>query len=239
MIIFNHGYIDPEIYRTTERYVEYVNYFARSGYIVFRSDYRGHGDSEGQAGAVYSSPNYTIDVLNGLASIKTLPEADPNRIGMWGHSMGGYITLRSMVVSDEIKAGVIWGGVVGDYPDLFARDAAQATAVAAGVATPAPTRGLGGWRGALVGVYGAPVNNPDFWQSISSNGYLKTSPAPYSSTTPLPMTLSRSRHPSSYRPRWKPSGSPQSCIYTKTTATILTTTSSPPCAGRWSSSIPT
>ena len=54
-------------------------------------------------------------------SVKRLDEADPARIGMWGHSMGGFITLRSMVISDEIKAGVIWGGVVVSFPDLFTR----------------------------------------------------------------------------------------------------------------------
>ena len=42
---------------------------------------------------------------------------------MWGHSMGGYITLRAMVISDRVRAGVIWGGVVGAYPDLFLRAA--------------------------------------------------------------------------------------------------------------------
>jgi len=29
---------------------------------------------------------------------------------MWGHSMGGEITLRAMVVSRDINAGVIWAG---------------------------------------------------------------------------------------------------------------------------------
>jgi len=108
VIIFNHGYIPPEIYRTTERYVAYVDLIARNGYIVFRSDYRGHDQSEGEAGGAYSAPDYTVDVLNAVASMKHCPDADPNRIGMWGHSMGGYITLRSMVVSTDIKAGVIW-----------------------------------------------------------------------------------------------------------------------------------
>ena len=130
VIVFNHGYVPPDEYRTTERYVQYVDYFARSGYIVFRSDYRGHGDSEGQAGGVYSTPNYTIDVLNGLASIRAFAEADPARVGMWGHSMGGHITLRAMVVSGDVRAGVIWGGVVGPYPDLFNNEGAAATAVA-------------------------------------------------------------------------------------------------------------
>jgi hypothetical protein len=37
-IVFNHGYIAPEVYRTTERYIAYVDALARSEYIVFRID---------------------------------------------------------------------------------------------------------------------------------------------------------------------------------------------------------
>ncbi len=33
--------------------------------------------------------------------------------------MGGFITVRSMVVDSSIRAGVIWGGVVGSYNDLI------------------------------------------------------------------------------------------------------------------------
>src|SRR5689334_5742877 len=87
VIIFNHGYIPPDVYRTTERYVAYVDLIARSGYIVFRSDYRGHDQSEGEARGAYGAPDYTVDVLNAVASVKRYPDADPNRIGMWGHSM--------------------------------------------------------------------------------------------------------------------------------------------------------
>ena len=49
---------------------------------------------------------------------KKYQAADPNRIGMWGHSMGGMITLRTMVTTSDIKAGVIWAGVVASYEDL-------------------------------------------------------------------------------------------------------------------------
>src|SRR3989344_5454582 len=42
-IIFNHGYISPSVYKTTEKYVAYQDAFARVGYITFKSDYRGHG----------------------------------------------------------------------------------------------------------------------------------------------------------------------------------------------------
>ena len=77
VVIFNHGYIPPAQYRTTERYVAYVAAFARSGYIVFKSDYRGHGDSEGRASGGYGSPDYTIDVLNAVGVHEALQGRRP------------------------------------------------------------------------------------------------------------------------------------------------------------------
>ncbi|MDW8327219.1 MAG: alpha/beta fold hydrolase [Anaerolineales bacterium] len=168
VIVFNHGYIPPAQYRTTERYVAYVDALARHGYIVFRPDYRGHGNSEGIARGAYGSPDYVIDVLNAVAALKRYPEADPNRIGMWGHSMGGYITLRAMVTDPDIKAGVIWAGVVASYEDLLTRWRRTATP-APGTLTPAPPRG---WRGFLVNEFGSPEENPAFWASISANSFL-------------------------------------------------------------------
>src|SRR5512137_645210 len=107
-IVFNHGYIPPDVYRTTERYIAYVDEIAKAGYVVFRIDYRGHDASEGEATGAYGNPGYEIDVLNAVASIKQLPEVNPDKIGMWGHSMGGYLTLRTMVISKDVKVGVIW-----------------------------------------------------------------------------------------------------------------------------------
>ncbi len=167
VIIFNHGYINPEIYRSTERYEYYVEGFAQNGYIVFRSDYRGHGNSEGEAVGSYSSPAYTVDVLNGMAAVKTYPDADPNRIGMWGHSMGGQITLRAMVVSREIKAGVIWAGVVGSYPDLLEHWRRSGP-----TRTPDPSSTRSSWRRDFSEEYGSPQENPAFWAAISPNSFV-------------------------------------------------------------------
>lgn len=169
VIIFNHGYIPPEQYRTTERYVAYVDGFARNGYIVFRSDYRGHGSSEGEASGGYGSPAYTIDVLNAVTAMKNYPAADPGRIGMWGHSMGGHITLRSMVVSDDIKAGVIWAGVVASYPDLIERWRRPSNDI---FPTPDPNSRRGRWRRELFETHGSPEENPEFWASISPTSFL-------------------------------------------------------------------
>ena len=166
VIVFNHGYIPPEIYRTTERYVNYVAGFATNGYMVLRPDYRGHDQSEGEARGAYGRPDYTIDVLNAVAAVKGHPLADPDRIGMWGHSMGGYITLRAMVTDPDIKAGVIWAGVVGPYPNLFNRPNFTIDA------TPTVS-GRGQWRLDLLSTFGSPEDNPSLWASLSANSYLE------------------------------------------------------------------
>jgi len=168
VVIFNHGYIPPAQYTTTERYVAYQDAFARAGYISFKSDYRGHGKSEGSARGSFSSADYTADVLNALASLQNNKDADSNRIGMWGHSMGGQVTLRAMVISNDIKAGVIWAGTVASqvYELTHPRHPS-----AGPTATPGSLTGRGG-RSRMLAQYGTPEQNPAFWYSISPNSYL-------------------------------------------------------------------
>jgi uncharacterized protein len=166
-IVFNHGYIPPSVYRTVEDYESHVADLGAHGYVVFKPDYRGHARSEGRAGGGYGAPDYAVDVLNAVAALRSRPDVDPNRIGMWGHSMGGHITLRAMVVDPGIKAGVIWAGVVTPYDylvDSWRRPGATPT--------PDPTRRSVSWRWQLLDTYGTPAENPAFWASISANSYL-------------------------------------------------------------------
>ncbi len=166
-IVFNHGYIPPTQYRTTERYIAYVDQLALNQYIVFRIDFRGHDRSEGTALGAYGDPGYTVDVLNAVASLQQFPLANPEKIGMWGHSMGGYLTLRSMVISNDIKAGVIWAGVVASYPDMMARWRRNTP----GPAPTAPSFARR-WQQEWTNEHGSSEENPDFWSSISSNTYV-------------------------------------------------------------------
>jgi len=169
VIIFNHGYIQPSLYQTTERYVAYVDALARNNYIVFKPDLRGNGNSQGQPEGAYYSPAYATDVLNALESLKRYQDADPEKIGMWGHSMGGNITLRDIVVDTKgIKAAVIWGGVVGTYDDLI-NNWQRA------VKYQPPPQDLAlrnNHRKEIIDKYGTPQNNPEFWQSIDPTYFL-------------------------------------------------------------------
>ena len=165
-IVFNHGYIPPDVYRTTERYIAYVDEIAKSGYVIFRIDYRGHDASEGEPTGAYGDPGYQIDVLNAVASIKQLPDVNPDKIGMWGHSMGGYLTLRTMVISQDVKVGVIWAGVVASYQDLLYNWRRT------GSFTPSPSSRGVGWRTRWIEEFGTPEQNPAFWDSVSATSYL-------------------------------------------------------------------
>ncbi len=165
-IVFNHGYIPPQQYRTTERYIAYVDSLASHGYVVYKIDYRGHDRSEGVATGAYGDPGYTDDVLNALASLERYPQVNPQKIGMWGHSMGGFLTLRAMVISKDIKVGVIWAGVVGSFPDLLC-----CWHIHPGPTPTPPSGSSSNWR-RWIQQYGTPEQNPQFWESISATSYL-------------------------------------------------------------------
>ncbi len=171
VIVFNHGYIPPDQYRTTERYVAYQDVFARNGYITLKPDYRGHGDSEGDSSGGSRGAGYTIDVLNAVASLQRYPDADPARVGMWGHSLGGGITLRAMVVVDDIKAGVIWAGMVATYEETY--KARPRWVAGRPTRTPdpdSPSETEPPREGLFA--YGTFDENPAFWAAIDPLSYL-------------------------------------------------------------------
>lgn len=166
-IVFNHGYIPPAEYRTTERYVAYVDYLARSGFVVFKIDLRGHGASEGVASGSYFAPGYTIDAISAFKSLQQLDFVDPQGIGMWGHSMAGNLVLRAMLVEPGIQAGVIWAGAVYSYED-FAQYGIQdntfrPVATAQNQETPSPRRR----SQEIFEAYGQPGSQSPYWQAVS------------------------------------------------------------------------
>ncbi|MGW8144423.1 MAG: alpha/beta hydrolase family protein [Anaerolineales bacterium] len=166
-IVFNHGYIPPAAYRTTERYTAYVDHLARSGFVVFKIDYRGHGQSQGEPSGTYFSPAYTIDSIAALKSLQTMDIIDPQGIGMWGHSMAGNLVLRAMLIEPDIKAGVIWAGAVYSYDDFanygITDNTYRPPATPQTEQTPDPRRGTR----TIFETYGRPDTQVDYWRAVS------------------------------------------------------------------------
>ncbi len=165
-IVFVHGYIPPSLYRTNERYIDYVNYLASRGFIVFKIDLRGHDQSEGQASGGYFSPGYVMDVRHAVSALQADSRIDPESIGVWGHSMAGNVTLRAAIVDPRIKAVAIWGGAVYSYEDM------QTLGLNDDSYRPPTTASPGASRRQIIEEYGPiDLNNP-FWQSMSPLSYL-------------------------------------------------------------------
>lgn len=109
VIILNHGYFSQSSFTSGDGTQTMADILARNGYLTLASDYRGFGKSENDSQESRGhNPNYAIDVLNLIASVGSLDKADPDRIGMWGHSMGGEVALRTVEAADQVKALVLW-----------------------------------------------------------------------------------------------------------------------------------
>lgn len=119
VIVMNHGYFNREEYHSgdgTDRAAEYLN---RHGFLTLASDYRSWGGSDIGPSLYYSG--LVIDVVNLLNGVASIPEADANRIGMWGHSMGGGVTMKVLMLQTPVKAAVLYSPVSADDADILAR----------------------------------------------------------------------------------------------------------------------
>lgn len=166
-IVFVHGYIPPTQYQTTERYVDYVNYLARNGFVVFKIDLRGNGSSEGQPGGSYYSSDYIIDALNAYSALQNSGFVNPAKIGLWGHSMAGNIVLRSLAAKPDIPVAVIWAGAGYSYTDLIKYGLHDNSYHPPQVANEQNQK-----RQKLRQLYGNPDPNNWFWQEVAATNYL-------------------------------------------------------------------
>jgi len=118
VVILCHGYVRPSKYATGNDTWQQADYLARHGYITIAPDYRGHAASD--RGVSFFHIGYAQDVLNLIGSLRTVEKADPGRIGLWGHSMGGAVALKAGVVSKKVDAVVVFGSVSADEQINFA-----------------------------------------------------------------------------------------------------------------------
>ena len=97
---------------------DFTQYMLQQDYIVFQLDNRGSN----YRGTAFEFPIYeelgqieVKDQITGVKYLHTLPFVDKDRIGIYGHSYGGYMALMTMFkAGDYFKAGVS-GAPVTDW----------------------------------------------------------------------------------------------------------------------------
>ncbi|MFT3669852.1 MAG: S9 family peptidase [Pseudoxanthomonas sp.] len=93
-------------------------YLAQQGYVVFSLDNRGTPRRGAAFGGALYGKQGTVEVddqLRGVAWLKSQPFVDPTRIGVYGWSNGGYMTLMLLAKHDEAYACGVAGAPVTDW----------------------------------------------------------------------------------------------------------------------------
>lgn len=119
VVILLHGAVDFSAYQTVDYTRRYADALAEKGFITINPNLRGYAPS--QDGNNEFGVGDTIDVLNLISLIRSqagisglLENANATRIGVWGHSMGGGIVLRLLIVDLRIRAGLLYSSVNAD-----------------------------------------------------------------------------------------------------------------------------
>lgn len=104
-------YGGPGVQRVTRQWQPaWCNYLLQQGYALFQLDNRGSSNR----GKTFESPIYrqlgkveVADQVSGILFLKTLDWVDPTKIGVFGHSYGGYMTLLLLALAPGlVRAGV-------------------------------------------------------------------------------------------------------------------------------------
>lgn len=123
VIIALHGYIPPSEYETLDYSTRYADAIAKNGYIVLHPNMRNFPPSDSPGRVRDFQAGYVVDVLNLLEYVRQeagqkgslFENADLANIGIWGHSLGGGVALRTIELVPEIKAAVLYGAVSQRY----------------------------------------------------------------------------------------------------------------------------
>lgn len=117
VVIMVRGYVDREIYRPgigTERAAEV---FAQNGFLTLAPDFLGYGESDPSfANNLEDRFWHPIEVLQLIASLANLPQANPDKISIWGHSNGGQIALSVLEISGKNYPTTLWAPVSKPFP---------------------------------------------------------------------------------------------------------------------------
>lgn len=122
VVVVLHGYVPPTGYRLLAYTTPYADWLAERGFLALHPNYRGHPPSQGEPARGLRHA-YAVDVLNLLAEVRkgAFAQADPGRIALLGHSMGGGIAQVVSLVDSRLKGVVLYASMSGEEGQNLAR----------------------------------------------------------------------------------------------------------------------
>jgi fermentation-respiration switch protein FrsA (DUF1100 family) len=86
---------------------QYEQHFAAAGIATLAFDYRNTGASDGQPRQHISTRERCHDVAAAIEHLKSRPEVDGGRIGLWGTSLGGMNVIRVAAARDDVAVALV------------------------------------------------------------------------------------------------------------------------------------
>ncbi|KEO84351.1 alpha/beta hydrolase [Tumebacillus flagellatus] len=105
-LIVCHGFAGTKI-GGSRRFVEFGRYAAARNVSIFRFDFAGSGDSEGEL-VDLTLDNELDDLQAAIRAVAAVPGVDPERIGVVGHCMGAVTALRAASRNPSIWRTIAW-----------------------------------------------------------------------------------------------------------------------------------
>ncbi len=117
VVIMTRGYVDREIYQPGVGTRRAAEVFSQNGYLTLAPDFLGYGESDMPPNNVLEDRFWRpIEILQLIASLKNLPQANPDKISIWGHSNGGQIALSVLEISGKSYPTSLWAPVSKPFP---------------------------------------------------------------------------------------------------------------------------
>lgn len=103
-VVVVHGSVDPATFTTGSDLVREQQDLARTGHVVFAPDLRGLGGSDPDPVGEVNLVGQTLDVANAGRALAAsgIPSLNSDRIGLFGHSLGGGNSLGAMVIAPDV-----------------------------------------------------------------------------------------------------------------------------------------
>lgn len=118
VIVMLRGYADEEVYFTGLGTRKAAEFFAENGFITLAPDFLGFGGSDEPSEDILERRfERPVTVMNLLASIDSLDQVDPEKVGIWSHSNGGQIALSVLEISSKSYPTSLWAPVSKPFPE--------------------------------------------------------------------------------------------------------------------------
>jgi dipeptidyl aminopeptidase/acylaminoacyl peptidase len=184
-VVLAHGYIDPSIYVRGQGMTRERGFLAERGFVALHVDYRNHAESSDDPRVETAVRlGYSTDVIAAVRALRSSPDVrvDPDRIALFGRSMGSGVVLKALAAEPGlVAAGIAWASVSSLEAENFEHFQAS----------DAPRDQL---RAATRGRHGLPDDDPDYWRGLSSR--------PAFGDITEPVLLAHGRFDDTCPPRW-------------------------------------